>query len=86
MLRSGGVLRKSLGGQGGNHLQDCCACAPASTTGSKLLQFANRVIQVKALELLGTQPFEARRQNNLGGSVVHLHVSVMHGCRKAAAK
>ncbi len=60
---------------------------------SKLLQLAVRVIQVKAVELLGTQLFagtvdlmlEAAHvlcRNCLGGSVMHLHVSAKHSCRR----
>ncbi len=93
--RSGGRVHKSRGGQCGNHLQDRCACAPALTQVGvrKLLQLAVRVIQVKAFELFGTQLFagtvdlmlEAAHVlcwNCLGGTVVQLHVSAKHSCRK----
>ncbi len=59
--RSGGLLRKSRGGQCSNHLQDRCACAPALTTAArKLLQLAVRVIPVKALELFAHNFLRAR--------------------------
>ncbi len=59
----------------------------------KLLKLAVRVIQVKALELLGTLLFagtvdlmlEAAHvlcRNYLGGTVMHLHVSAKHRCSK----
>jgi hypothetical protein len=92
--RSGGRLRKSRGGQCGNHLKDRCACAPASTTGgSPQTLAACLVIQFNALELLGTQMFAGTvdmkleaahvlRRNCLVGTVVYLHVSAKNSCRK----
>ncbi len=59
----------------------------------KLFRLAVRVIQVEALELLGTQRFavtldlvleaaQVLRRSCLGGTVEHLHVSAKHSCRK----